>query len=55
MNKDLLKIAITAALEAAKKILKIYNESDDFDVQFKSNDSPLTKADVFQTKLLSHI
>ena len=56
MNKDLLKIAITAALEAAKKILKIYNESDDFDVQFKSNDSPLTKADLVSNQIIeSHL
>ena len=48
MSKDLLKIAINAALEAAKEILKIYH-SDDFEVQLKSDDSPLTRAD-----LISH-
>ena len=45
MSQDLLKIAITAALEAAKEILKIYH-SDDFETQLKSDDSPLTKADL---------
>ena len=38
MSQDLLKIAISAALEAAKEILKIYH-SDDFEVQLKSDDS----------------
>ena len=45
MSQDLLKIAIEAALEAAKKIVEIY-QSDDFDIQLKSDDSPLTKADI---------
>ena len=48
MSQDLLKIAISAALEAAKEILKIYR-SDDFEVQLKSDDSPLTKADLVIT------
>ncbi len=45
---SLQKTAITAALAAGGKILEVY-ESDDFDVSLKSDDSPLTKAD-----LLSH-
>ena len=44
MNKHL-KIAIEAALEAGKSILEIYN-TDDFAVEFKGDNSPLTKADV---------
>ena len=40
-----LKLAIEAALEAGKSILKIYN-SLDFEVVFKSDQSPLTKADI---------
>ncbi len=44
MSEDLLKTAIIAALEAAKGILKIYH-SDDFEIQLKSDDSPITKAD----------
>ena len=35
MSQDLLKIAISAALEAAKEILKIYH-SDDFEVQLNT-------------------
>jgi len=51
VSQDLLKIAITAALEAAKEILKIYH-SDDFEVQLKSDDSPLTKADLVSHQLI---
>ena len=40
-----LQLAIKASLEAGKRIFEIYN-SDDFDVQLKSDDSPLTKADI---------
>lgn len=40
-----LHAAITAALEAGKVILNIYH-SDDFEVEVKSDNSPLTKADV---------
>lgn len=41
---EVLKIAIEAALEAGKNILEIY-KSDDFEVEIKGNNSPLTKAD----------
>ena len=51
MSQDLLKIAISAALEAAKEILKIYH-SDDFEIQLKSDDSPLTKADLVSHQLI---
>ena len=40
----MLKIAINAALEAAQAICKVYN-SDDFHIQIKSDNSPLTDAD----------
>ncbi|WP_038265424.1 3'(2'),5'-bisphosphate nucleotidase CysQ [Zhouia amylolytica] len=43
--KDLLHTAITAALSAGEKIMHIY-ENEDFEVDFKSDDSPLTKADL---------
>jgi len=42
--KDLLLIAITAAIKAGKEIKTIYNQ-DDFDVKLKSDNSPLTIAD----------
>ncbi|MDA9898008.1 3'(2'),5'-bisphosphate nucleotidase CysQ [Flavobacteriales bacterium] len=51
MSQDLLKIAISAALEAAKEILNIY-QSDDFEVQLKSDDSPLTKADLVSHQVI---
>jgi len=41
---NLLNTAITASLKAGERILEIYN-NEDFDVDFKSDDSPLTKAD----------
>lgn len=42
----LLQIAITAALAAGEKILEIYNDpSADFQVEKKSDNSPLTVAD----------
>ncbi len=43
-TKELLSTAITAAEQAAKDILKIY-ESEDFDTEVKGDLSPLTKAD----------
>ncbi|MDQ3682291.1 MAG: 3'(2'),5'-bisphosphate nucleotidase CysQ [Bacteroidota bacterium] len=42
--EELLELAIDAALEAGKKILEVY-ETDDFSVDMKSDNSPLTKAD----------
>jgi 3'(2'), 5'-bisphosphate nucleotidase len=42
--EELLELAVGAALEAGKKILEVY-ETDDFSVDMKSNNSPLTKAD----------
>lgn len=44
MNKKL-KTAINAALEAGKVILGVYH-SDDFEVELKGDNSPLTKADL---------
>lgn len=42
---ELLNIAIQAALEAGKVIMEIY-ETDDFGIDMKSDNSPLTKADI---------
>jgi len=41
----LLEIAIKAALEAGKRIIEIYN-SEDFSIEYKRDNSPLTKADI---------
>ncbi|MFA8433138.1 MAG: 3'(2'),5'-bisphosphate nucleotidase CysQ [Marinifilaceae bacterium] len=43
-RKELLLAAIKAVLDAGQEILKVYH-SDDFEVQLKSDDSPLTLAD----------
>ncbi len=43
--QDLLNDVIKIAKQAGDKILEIYN-SDDFDVQIKGDNSPLTKADL---------
>ncbi len=43
--ESLLKTAITASLEAGKAIMAIYN-SDDFEIELKADNSPLTKADI---------
>ncbi|WP_178990283.1 3'(2'),5'-bisphosphate nucleotidase CysQ [Winogradskyella schleiferi] len=54
MNKNL-KTAIIAALEAGKEILKIYH-SDDFEVELKGDNSPLTKADLASHQvIMSHL
>ena len=42
--KNLLNIAVIAALEASKAILEIYH-SGAFDIEIKGDNSPLTKAD----------
>jgi 3'(2'), 5'-bisphosphate nucleotidase len=47
----LLNTAIEAALEAGKVILEIY-KSDDFGVELKGDDSPLTKADLAADKII---
>lgn len=43
--KNLLDTAIRASLDAGKRIMEIY-ENEDFEVDFKGDDSPLTKADL---------
>lgn len=45
MTDLLLQTAIIAALEAGEEILQIY-ASDDFGVDFKADDTPLTRADL---------
>ncbi len=52
---ELLNIAIQASLEAGKRIMEIY-ENESFDVDFKSDDSPLTKADLASHDIIiSHL
>lgn len=49
MIETLLLTAIEAAISAGENIMKIYQE-DDFEVDFKADDSPLTKADLASHK-----
>ena len=49
---DNLKIAIESSLMAGKAILEIYS-SNDFGVEYKSDNSPLTKADKSSHKIIS--
>ena len=48
-----LHIAIKAAIEAGKEIMKIY-EKDDFSVVSKSDNSPLTIADIESNKIITN-
>ena len=48
-----LKIAIEASVKAGKKILEIYN-SDDFIVEYKSDESPLTLADKSSDEIIKN-
>lgn len=50
-EQQLLEIAIESAIEAGYKIMEIYS-SNDFDIQLKSDDSPLTKADLFANQII---
>ena len=54
-NGENLNIDITllceVAVEAGKKIMEIY-ESDDFDVELKDDNSPLTKADLISNQTI---
>lgn len=51
---DILNTSIKAALNAGKAILDIYY-SGDFDVQIKSDNSPLTKADRLSHQIIDNI
>ena len=52
LSKNLL-IAINAALKAGEEIMSIYN-SKDFEVEFKNDNSPLTKADKASHNVISN-
>lgn len=52
MDTKLLALAIEAAIKAGNKIMEIY-ETDDFDVDFKADDSPLTRADIASHEVIN--
>ena len=54
MISELTQLAIKAAIEASKDILTIY-KSDDFEIESKEDNSPLTKADKAAHKIISSI
>ena len=54
MISELTQLAIKAAIEASKNILTIY-KSDDFEIENKEDNSPLTKADKAAHKIISSI
>ena len=54
MISELTQLAIKAAIEASKDILTIY-QSDDFEIEVKKDNSPLTKADKAAHKIISSI
>ena len=54
MISELTQLAIKASIEAGKEILAIY-KSDDFDIENKVDNSPLTKADKSAHKIISSI
>ena len=54
MISELTQLAIKAAIEASKDILTIY-QSDDFEIENKKDNSPLTKADNAAHKIISSI
>ena len=49
-----LKLAIDASIQAGKKIIEIYN-SDNFNLEYKLDDSPLTLADTASDKIIENI
>ena len=49
-----LKLAIEASIKAGKKILEIYN-SDDFNLDYKDDNSPLTLADIASNEIIENI
>lgn len=51
--KELLKIAIEASIAAGKEIMKVYLE-EDFQVEMKSDESPLTIADKRANKIINN-
>ena len=53
-HKDLLLNAVNASLKAGEKILEVYN-SEDYEVQYKKDKSPLTLADRKADNLISEM
>ena len=54
MISELTQLAIFAAIEASKSIIPIY-QSNDFEVEIKQDNSPLTKADKSAHNIITSI
>ena len=52
-STNTLQLAITASIHAGKAILDIYNKPE-FESQLKSDNSPLTEADLAASKIINH-
>jgi len=50
--KELILTAINASIQAGEEILKVYNTSD-FNIELKSDNSPLTRADKNANKIIT--
>ena len=50
---ELLNLSISAALDSGKEIMKIY-KSENFDVEFKTDKSPLTLADITSNRIINN-
>jgi len=53
--KSLLQYSIKASLQAGQKILEIYNKGEDYTIDYKSDDSPLTIADSESHRIITEI
>ena len=51
---ELLRLAMQAALDAGAEILKIY-DTEDFGIELKEDESPLTKADLASNKVITSL
>lgn len=51
MDKDLLNIVLNIAVKAGEKIMEIYQHTD-FNIEIKSDNSPLTSADLSAHKII---
>ena len=54
MDNNKLSTAIIAALKASVEIMKIY-DSNDFEIVYKNDKSPLTIADLKSNKIINEV
>lgn len=55
ITEELIEAVIHISIQAGEEIARVYQKSSsDFDIQIKSDDSPLTKADIAAHKVITH-